>query len=1101
MIFGMANEDDEALETGADGSSWLPTGARRSTFTPPTVSMPTVSTEPDIPESRGDFDDDALASALAEEMSKLGQTGAISAVAPSTGPVPESSSPSASELSNLPAPSGPPVVFPDAPAGEPFPTGPTAAAPSTEPAATEFVPSAPAFIAEPPVVSATNPALSAPSPAAALDPLTGLPQAPRRQSLDDAELVRTIDDKSEAPGGTLDAIGKLEAQLALRQQEARDFDNWQQTMLAIGTPEALSSLEQARPAFTGVISVIPTPDRPATESADAAPPVPPSPPVDAPRRRSSFAPPTAPTVVSAPPAPAPIDTAAESPAEPVDRPQDEADPLPPVPPASQPADQAGSFDSLIGDGLDGATVPPKEQTPFPRSPFEAGFWTSVAPAADPVPTPPEPEPLAEPEQLAVPEQAEEPEEPEQLIEPEPRSGGELAPATIYNFDELLAGAGAAVEPPVAEPLPFVVALPPTVAPSVVDPVPVDDSTASEVRGAQQPDDANDDASDDDADADADANDADANADADDGAHIAGDTAGGAAPIFIEPIGLLDPDRPALQTGSQAVVVPSYEAEPEDSVDETDRAFEDEWGTTPVAEEDEALQTEPTSSAPIQPLLSPRVPADEIVLSDDVPVVSPPFAVELSGPEPTPLDRRVGRAARLFWLWFATNSSVLSIAFGGALFSLGMSLRQAIVAAFVGVAISFLPLGLGTLAGKWSGQPTMIASRATFGVVGNVVPAAVAVIARVFWGAVLLWLIAISTAHILVGADVNGALGEAQLTVLIMALGFIVALAIAVFGYSLFARIQLVLTIVSAVLVIGIVVVTWPSVDVSAALTVGDGPWILVVTGVVLVFSFIGLVWVNSSGDLARYQRPSSSGAAAMLWAPFGATLPAFVLIAYGALLAASSPTISHGLAQDPLNTIAHMIPAWYPAPLIAATVLSLLSGVILSIYSGGFAVQAIGLRAPRAWSSALVGVLVFAVAILLSVSVVSVVPVFRDFATTIAVPVAAWAGIFTAEMIVRRRRFDSESLLRRGGVYPDVNWVNLAMLVLASAIGFGLTTATVTWLTWQGYLFSIFGVKLTSDLAGTDVGVLVALVFGLLITFITGVPNVRRQERSTASLV
>ena len=39
-----------------------------------------------------------------------------------------------------------------------------------------------------------------------------------------------------------------------------------------------------------------------------------------------------------------------------------------------------------------------------------------------------------------------------------------------------------------------------------------------------------------------------------------------------------------------------------------------------------------------------------------------------------------------------------------------------------IALSFLPLGLGTLAGKWSGQPTMIVSRASFGHVGNILPA-------------------------------------------------------------------------------------------------------------------------------------------------------------------------------------------------------------------------------------------------------------------------------------------------------------------------------------------------------------------------------------------
>jgi purine-cytosine permease-like protein len=482
----------------------------------------------------------------------------------------------------------------------------------------------------------------------------------------------------------------------------------------------------------------------------------------------------------------------------------------------------------------------------------------------------------------------------------------------------------------------------------------------------------------------------------------------------------------------------------------------------------------------------------------VPIAQPLFVPESSAAEPTPLDHRIGRASRLFWLWFAANSSVVSLAFGGALFSLGMSLRQAIVSVFVGVAISFLPLGLGTLAGKWSGQPVMIASRATFGLVGNVVPALIALITRLFWGAVLLWMVAAATARIVVGAKLAGPLSELQLTLIVMAVGFLLALGVAFFGYALVARVQLVLSILSAVLVVALVAVTWRAVDFAKALTVADGPVILVVTGVVLVFSFVGLVWANSSGDLARYQAAGTSGGASMLWASFGATLPAFLLIGYGAVLAASNPDTATGLASTPIDTIAGLLPGWYPLPLIAATALSLLSGVVLSIYSGGFALGATGVRVSRGWATVIVGALVFAIAIALGFGVSNVVTVFRDLATTLAVPVGAWAGLFAAEMIIRRRRFDTASLLARGGVYPDVNWVNLSMLVVSSIIGLGFTTASIRGLGWEGYLFRALGVPLTSDLAGTDVGVLFALLLGLLTPLVAGIPTIRRQERGHA---
>ncbi|MCU1583491.1 MAG: hypothetical protein JWM49_47 [Microbacteriaceae bacterium] len=554
---------------------------------------------------------------------------------------------------------------------------------------------------------------------------------------------------------------------------------------------------------------------------------------------------------------------------------------------------------------------------------------------------------------------------------------------------------------------------------------------------------------------------------------------------VEPIAVLDAAGIALLTGSHLVPAPHIgigEHGPDDSVaaDEPANLAAFVWMDGQAT--DQSMDTESSAQA------SPTAPV--------FPVKRSRFAPELSDLEPTSLDLRVGRAARLFWLWFAANSSVLSLAFGGALFSLGMSLRQAVIAALIGLAISFLPLGLGTLAGKRSGQPVMVVSRATFGLVGNVVPAVLALLTRVFWGGVLLWIVASATAGILVRSHLDGGLSERQLMVIALVVGFVLALVVAFFGYGLFARIQMILSVLAVVLTAGFIAVTWPSINLARALTVPDGPVILVLTGIVLVFSFVGLVWANSSADLARYQRPSSSGAASMLSASFGATLPAFVLIGYGAVLAASNPTIAAGLTNSPISTIAGLLPGWYPVPLIAATGLSLLSGVVLSTYSGAFALETIGVRVPRAWATVIVGALVFACAVALGFAAGNVELVFRDIATTIAVPVAAWAGILSAEMIIRRRRFDSPSLLRRGGVYPDVNWVNLSMLVAATAVGLGFTTASVAGLRWEGYLFSALGVPLGGDLAATDLGVLVALALGLLTPLVAGVPTVRAQERS-----
>ncbi len=497
-----------------------------------------------------------------------------------------------------------------------------------------------------------------------------------------------------------------------------------------------------------------------------------------------------------------------------------------------------------------------------------------------------------------------------------------------------------------------------------------------------------------------------------------------------------------------------------------------------------------------PVATPRLP-DGSVLFGAPPAQPPPFVPETADLEPTPLEQRAGRASRLFWLWFAGTSSLISIGVGATLFLLGLSLRQLLVATLVGVALSFLPLGLGTLAGKWSGQPTMVVSRATFGLLGNAVPTALALVTKVFWGAVLLWLAAAATGSVAIAGGWSQ-LGVGPTTfALLVTVG--VAGVVAYFGYGLLARVQLVLTIASAVLIVVMIAATWRHVDLTRALGVPDAVWTHVVTGAVLVFSYVGLAWAMSSAEVARYQRPKSSGATGMLWATFGAGVPPFVLVSYGGLLAASDPSLADDIARDPVAGLTRLgLPAWYPVPLLLAVGLSLISALVLTMYSGGFTLDALGVRLGRRWSTVIVAGAIAVAGVALALTVRDLDDVVRGVPTTLAVPVAAWAGLFTGEMMLRTRRFHQPSLLTRGGVYPDWRWPNLAMLVVASAVGLGFVSSSLPWLAWEGYLFLALGVDPHAGIGASNVGVVIALAVGLLTPMVSGIPAVRRQERAQA---
>jgi purine-cytosine permease-like protein len=891
-----------------------------------------------------------------------------------------------------------------------------APAPAAEPA-----PTAPA---EPPVAggapaSGGVPAwssLPAPDPAQAV-PLRTDP--PVRRSMADDELAAWVDNAERQPGGTLDVIEQLETQVRLRDEEAREFMAWENRMLALGTPDAIETVNRARGDFADVLPAPPT-------GAISLPPQPVAPP-------------------EPPPLPAwdvPAPSAAWSP---------EPEPVPVAEPEPE----------LI-------EPPEVEPEPFRQDPDEPFAQPTAPEFRDEQAFAPVHEPVLEPTIDPDPEPAPEDREPELTIEPEPE------PVIPPLIEPPLSGGISPFAPPVEPVAPpafdFTIGapIPPTVTrlPDSFDALltggelgdAADDADEERFRFRAEPD----------------------------------QTDAPAEVLFIEPMSVAA-GEPALDTGTVTVVDQAYDEELDDDVDETDRFR---LGLGPVAVDPAGMALLAAQPAPPSgPISTVRIPAEQSVLYDDEPVKMKVFSVEPSGVEATPVDHRVGNAARMFWLWFATNSSILSLGLGATVFAIGLSLRQSIFAVAAGVLLSFLPLGLTTLAGKRSGQPTMVISRATFGVIGNVIPALLALVTRVFWGAVLLWLLASSIAIVLVGAGISGSLGERQLLLISLAAAFIVAVLVAFAGYPLFAKLQLVLSLVSGILVVGLIVLTAEYIDLPTALTNPDGPWILVLTGAVLVFSFVGLIWAHSGADLARYQRGDSSGASSMVWATFGTALPTFLLIGYGALLAASDSGIARGFLISPLDTLAVMLPIWYPVPLIAATTLSLLSGITLSLYSGGFALQAIGVRVKRQWSVIIVAVLLAGITGLIAFGITGGMnELFRDVATTLAVPTAAWAGIFAAETIIRNRRYASESLVRRGGVYADVRWVNLIALVLITGVGYALTTATVEWLSWQGYGFPLFDIPLDSDLAGTDFGVLAALGLGLLVPVIAGIPAIRKQE-------
>lgn len=488
----------------------------------------------------------------------------------------------------------------------------------------------------------------------------------------------------------------------------------------------------------------------------------------------------------------------------------------------------------------------------------------------------------------------------------------------------------------------------------------------------------------------------------------------------------------------------------------------------------------------------------------------------------PAPGRYPSGSRSFFLWFGFSSSVLSLPFGAALLLFGLSFVQTVIAAVLGVGLAFVPQLVESISALRTGQPSMIFSRATFGFRGNVVVATVVVLARAGWAAVLLWLLASSTAHLAVSSGVISSMTDLQFETIVLAVAFVIVIVVAYLGLRVLVAVQTVLSVIAGVLVIALIVFTIPAVNFDKAFAVAPGSWQLTVAATILVFVVAGLAWVGSHGDLSATRLMASEPNTARnsaghvrrwpvaLWLGLGSVIPPLLLVGYGSLLVASSAGIGQrgpiGAQSNPLDALIAVIPGWFLFPLIAAIFLSLLAGAINAVFSGGVTLRGLADGLPRAASTLIFSVLAVCGAVLLLVvqPTAGFAVGLREAIVTVAVPLAAVVGILTADLVLRRGRIDPTALIVRHKVYPDANWANLAGFGAATAIGFGLNGATTTWLGWQGYLFLALGLPTTSPLASIGpastgpasigLGVVAALCFGLLTPIVFGYSRLRRES-------
>ena len=470
---------------------------------------------------------------------------------------------------------------------------------------------------------------------------------------------------------------------------------------------------------------------------------------------------------------------------------------------------------------------------------------------------------------------------------------------------------------------------------------------------------------------------------------------------------------------------------------------------------------------------------------------PAIDVEINGPNVIAESERSGKARSLFWPWAGANVSLLALSYGAFFLGFGISFRQATAAAFIGTIGSFLLVGISSLAGKRSNAPTMVLSRASFGVKGSALPGALYYLIFVGWETVLVSLATLATGTVF--SRIGGLDND-----LALILGFIVAVSLTVFGgvlgFQVIMKLQKLLTITTIIMTLIYVLLTVDNINWSAINAIPDGSLQSFIGAVIFGVTGIGLGWVNAAADYSRYLPRSVSSKAVVGWTVLGASIVPIVLVIYGAALSGSSKELSDAISMDPIGALTAMLPTWYLIPFALVAILGLVGGAILDLYSSGLALVSIGVPIKRHQAASIDAIIMLAGSIYIVWIADNFFFPFQGFLITLGVPIAVWSAIFVADVVMRSKAYSEKDLYDPRGIYGSVNKGSIALMIVGSIVGWGFVTNTfASWLSWQGYFLGVIGGK-EGAWAYSNIGVVMALIIGFVGHIFLARKTISKQE-------
>ncbi|MFE3460028.1 purine-cytosine permease family protein [Nocardiopsis aegyptia] len=429
-----------------------------------------------------------------------------------------------------------------------------------------------------------------------------------------------------------------------------------------------------------------------------------------------------------------------------------------------------------------------------------------------------------------------------------------------------------------------------------------------------------------------------------------------------------------------------------------------------------------------------------------------FRVEAHGMDQIPDADRHGGPRELFWVWFGANLTFTFVINGALVVGLGLGFWAAVTIFTVG-NLAFFLVGAAAIAGARAGAPTLVVARAAFGRWGNY-PVAV-----INWLVSIGYIILNTVVGVLALAVLGGlaGLGTGSPTLVAGLVLMIVCTAgVAVLGHATVEVMQrwLAIGLVACTAVLGALVL--PQADLSSGGTDAPSLWAWSL-GLVIAVSGGPLSYIAICADFSRYLPRTSPGRGITAATGLGAMIPATAL---GIIGIAAATRVEVGASADPVAAVAGLLPVWFQVPFLLVVVGGCVTNTIMTLYSSGLNLQVLGVPLDRA-RTVLVQVVLVTAGSSVALFVVDFTDALLAFLSVMVVVFAPWAGVFLADLGLRRAHYDVEGLYTRsGGAYRYTHGFHRAGLA-ALVAGVVLAASAVDSVLWTGPLAGLLGADLS----------------------------------------